>query len=237
MTDNLIQDGTNFPISISQIQNPYQEFTYTLAAGEQRRIDYSSDYFRVLDLTGTGLKVRFAFNGSETEWTGAGIGFKSPAVFSYVILRNTSGAPFTITVAMAIGFITDDRLNVSGNINVVTPPATALTVVSNPAAPLEVIQDAGTNFAVKNVNPSAFTTGQVSVGTSATLILAANTSNRALLTITAPATGDLFIGGAAVTVSTGIRVPAGSSYSTTNTAARYGVLAVAATVTYEEETF
>ncbi|MEW8411355.1 MAG: hypothetical protein AB2696_21185 [Candidatus Thiodiazotropha sp.] len=67
--------------------------------------------------------------------------------------------------------------------------------------------------------------GAVTVDSTATLIKAAN-SARGKLTIQAPSSADIYIGlDNSVTVSNGIRIPAGGSVPVENTAAIYGIAA------------
>lgn len=107
------------PIFTGQIDSPYQEFVYTIPASETLVIDYDFDYFRLLSYSGTGLQVRFGGSGTFTNYTAAGIGFKLPQAINRVDLKNTSGAAITITVALAIGVISDDRTILAGAVTTV----------------------------------------------------------------------------------------------------------------------
>lgn len=119
--------------SNKQIQSPPKQFSFTIPAGAIETIYYELNFLRILSLSdASALKIRFGDTGTETDVVGAGVGYAWPYTVSNVFLRNTSGAPITVTVAVAVGQIFDDRLNVSGNINVVNAPATVLDVEDAP---------------------------------------------------------------------------------------------------------
>lgn len=82
----------------------------------------------------------------------------------------------------------------------------------------------------RNIN-----TGQVTVGTGATLIAAVN-PNRGTITIVNLGTGALYVGNSNVTVATGQLLPGvvGASVTINSTAAIYGIAAVAQAVSYLE---
>ena len=106
-------------IMVNGIGNPYKQFTFTIADGAQQTLFYDFNYFRILSANvTTGVTVRFGSSGTPTDVVGAGIGYEMPAVVGRADIANNSGGTLTITVAVAIGRIDDDRLNVSGAINV-----------------------------------------------------------------------------------------------------------------------
>lgn len=133
--------------SPGNVINPYREFTYTIAAGGIERIYYNFDYFRVITLTATNnnlVFVRFGEAGSESNIAGAGIGYKLPGVVNSCFIRNTNASSITVTVALAVGWINDDRLNVSGAItidNTVTNPI----YVDNAASIFNLLDDVALN--------------------------------------------------------------------------------------------
>ena len=123
MTEN------NLPISNMGTQNPYKQFELTIADGEVFPIYYSFNFFRILSIsTSTGVTIRFGDKGTATDVIGAGIGYELPEPVNVATIVNNSGGSLDITVALAIGKIYDDRLNVSGDINVVNAPGTCLEV-------------------------------------------------------------------------------------------------------------
>jgi hypothetical protein len=76
------------------------------------------------------------------------------------------------------------------------------------------------------VSGSGFTPGQITVGNTATLIVAAR-SGRVRVTIQNMGTTVVYLGGSTVTTATGFRLPGvdGSAYTTQNSAAIYGIVA------------
>ena len=130
-------------------------------------------------------------------------------VFDDVTIRNESGADNTVTVL--IGFADFD--------------APLATVDINVATGIKVAGNTGANHA------------DVSIGTSAAVIKAANTS-RSNIVVQNLSANDLYIGiDSSVTVANGIRIVAGASATLTHTAAVWGIASGASSdVRYFEET-
>jgi hypothetical protein len=78
---------------------------------------------------------------------------------------------------------------------------------------------------------------QVTVTNSATQIVAANTTRRAVVIVNTDASNAVFIGGAAVTASTGIKLAAGASISIPTVAAVYGITSSSTAVVGELEVY
>lgn len=183
---------------------PYQEFTYTIPVSGRQEIFNTYNYFRVLSLNLATLSVKFGDNGIETPYTGAGVGVNLGETFARLTLINTGASPITITVAVAIGSVNDDRLNVSGTIN----------VTSSTAAP--VINVATTGAATNSV---------VSVTNAATQIVPSNSVRGSLLFRNQGAVY-IFVGSsAAVTTANGVLVKAGEFFSSTTRGAVFGITA------------
>lgn len=196
------------PIADGVLQQFYAEKTVTIAAGARFEDYVIFNYFRVLSLSGTGLEVIFGNNQYQTPFTGAGIGVKLEYVLPRLTLVNTSGASLTMTYAVAVGDVNDDRLTVSGTLN----------VTSTTAAPVINVATTG-----------AATTSQVSVTTTATSIVAAN-SVRGAVTIRNQGATDMFIGSSSgVTTLNGLLVKAGESFSTTTRGAIFGIVGAGST--------
>lgn len=175
------------PIADGVLQQFYQEKTVTLAAG-QRLEDFTTySYFRVLALTGTGLEVIFGNNQFQTPFTGAGLGIEFSYVLPRLTLVNTSGAPLTITFAVATGKVNDDRLTVSG----------VLTVTAPTNAPV----------AIRNCG-ALLTQAQVAVGTSAVTISGSSSTKNSVL-IKNIGSITVFIGGTGVTTANGMPIEPG----------------------------
>ncbi len=96
----------------------------------------------------------------------------------------------------------------------------------------------GTIAEVVATEPSAWSiaTGQVEVGTSATLIVGARPGRNKLRIVNHATLTDVFIGAAGVTVSTGVLIPAGKGQSLEidGGAAVHGVAAAGVTVSFIE---
>ena len=92
--------------------------------------------------------------------------------------------------------------------------------------------------AVTIAGPGNFAPTQVTVGTTAVLIVAARTG-RATLTIENTGTTPIYVGGAGVTTSTGFPIPgaAGASLTLAYTGALYGISASGTAVVGEYETY
>lgn len=185
-------------ISAGDTRVPYLENTFTLAAGERREVFQVYNYFRVLALTGGSLSVRFGQNGVETPFTSAGVGAKFEDIFSRLTLVNTHVTDsMTLTIAIALGSINDDRLNVSGSVVVssITNPvtitgvisgitqidqsndfATSQTVVSNAAVQLVVAAAANGNITIKAGVSDLYIAKTNAVTTANGFLIEANTS-------------------------------------------------------------
>jgi len=98
--------------------NPYQEFVRVIPAGEGVVINCVHDYFRLLALDLATVEIKIGGTGAWTSIIDAGVGIKHPQTVDRISLRNTGGAAVTLTCALAIGEISDDRLNISGVVSV-----------------------------------------------------------------------------------------------------------------------
>lgn len=88
---------------------------------------------------------------------------------------------------------------------------------------------------VQNVVPASIATGQVAVGTSATLVAAARATRQAITIVSASAVV-FYVGNTGVTAANGqyVAAAAGASITINTTAAIYAVGASAVTVSYME---
>jgi len=144
----------NALINLGSVQAPYQEFTYTIPAGESQKVDYIYSSFNLLAASVAGaLKCNFGGAVNETLFS-AGMGYKLTAPVQFLTLFNTSNSALTVTFALAIGDIYDNRLTVSGNI--MTQPAEfdsfttqELTITAGtataPAGAKVILQNTGAN--------------------------------------------------------------------------------------------
>lgn len=188
--------NTDQPIIDGSFQNPYREFTLTLAAGEIFPLQYDFNFARILSLSdSTALRLTFGGSGAETTVVGAGIGFRLGAAIKVLTLRNASASPITVTVGLAIGEIFDDRVNLVGG--------TIPVIISSP-----------TVIASK---------ADVSVNTASATIIAALNTSRTEVIIQNPIgnTNDFRIGDSGVNATEGIILSPGSTLNLTVTAAIY----------------
>lgn len=94
---------------------------------------------------------------------------------------------------------------------------------------------ANSDLVVALGNSAVISTGQVAVGTSATLISAANTSRKRITITNNDAGADLYIGPTGVTTATGLKLAPGASIVLNTTAAIYGDGSSPLTASYLEE--
>lgn len=105
-------------VQFGSTQHVYEEQTHVIPAGQSKPVYFPHNYFRVIDMTGGELAVRFGQNGNVTKHSGAGLGKSHAMVLDQVQLYNIGATDMTITIAMGIGDISDSRLNVSGEVQV-----------------------------------------------------------------------------------------------------------------------
>lgn len=106
-------------ITLGSVQAPYLEQTLTIPAGGTRKFDYAYDSFNLLDADIPGvLEVTFGGAAVQSRFA-AGMAFKLSEPVSFIQFYNKGNAPLTIHYALAIGEIKDNRLTVSGNVQVV----------------------------------------------------------------------------------------------------------------------
>lgn len=117
-------------INLGSTQAPYWEYTKVLAAGEIWKLDYVTDSFHLLEVsTANVLKVSFGGSMIETPFS-AGMGYKLTEPVQFVQLYNTSNSSLTVKFAVGIGNIRDDRLTISGNVNVILNGNTGFSTIS-----------------------------------------------------------------------------------------------------------
>lgn len=246
---------SDFKIEQGSLDNPYKEFTFTIAAGAIEQVYYAFDYVRCLTFTGanTDIKLRFGKSGSESDFIGAGIGIKMPYVVESLAIRNASASPITVTFALAIGIINDDRLNVSGTIttnsaNIKVEDSAAASGDSGDfilgvrnSAKADVTSATGDysqisvdqkGAVLNNPSNSTIVTAQTTVSTSPVLLVAASATNGEILI--KAGSSDLYLGGTnAVTISNGFLVESGQAVGLNgNMGDIYGVRASGSATAY-----
>lgn len=127
-------------INTGTIANPYRQFTYTIPAGQIQKIRYDGNVFAVLYTSSENLAVNFSGSGGQTEYW-QGIKYHCPFVFTYVELCNLDTVnPLTVTVAIGIGDIQDNRFSVSGAVSICNYNNTPLMTQPQPYSLLSIEQ-------------------------------------------------------------------------------------------------
>lgn len=156
------------------------------------------------------------------------------SVSSVIVNGILTSLSTNIVDSSGIAYSGSNPLPITGNITTVTGITNSLQV--------SIIDSSGVEYAGSNPIPirqasSDFNQNQISCSTSTTLIAASN-PNRTRILITNTGTTDVFIGGAAVTISTGhlIKGIAGYPIALRTTQAIYGIVSASTqTVTFLEE--
>lgn len=109
-------DANNAQINTGSVWAPYQEFFYTIPAGQYQRVNYVTDNFVLLETTANNaLEVNFGGAMNQTNFT-AGVQYKLESVVPYVQLYNKSASPVTVHFALGVGDVRDNRLSLVGPI-------------------------------------------------------------------------------------------------------------------------
>lgn len=108
-------------INLGSVQAPYFEQVLTIQPNQSVIINYAFESFQLLDASlQDTLEVTFGGAGVQSKFS-AGMGYELTEPVQYVQLFNTSKTEqITIRFALAIGNITDNRLNISGVVNTST---------------------------------------------------------------------------------------------------------------------
>lgn len=109
-------DANNAQINTGSVWAPYQEFFYTIPAGQYQRVNYVTDNFVLLETTANNaLEVNFGGAMNQTNFT-AGVQYKLESVVPYIQLYNKSASPVTVHFALGVGDVRDNRLSLVGSI-------------------------------------------------------------------------------------------------------------------------
>lgn len=109
-------DANNAQINTGSVWAPYQEFFYTIPAGQYQRVNYVTDNFVLLETTANNaLEVNFGGAMNQTNFT-AGVQYKLESVVPYIQLYNKSASPVTVHFALGVGDVRDNRLSLVGAI-------------------------------------------------------------------------------------------------------------------------
>lgn len=109
-------DANNSIINTGSVWAPYQEFTYTIPAGQYQRVNYVTDNFVLLETTAqNSLEVNFGGSMNQTNFT-TGIQYRLTEAVPYIQLHNKGNAAVTVHFALGVGEVKDNRLSLTGTI-------------------------------------------------------------------------------------------------------------------------
>ena len=109
-------DANSANINTGSVWAPYQEFTYTIAAGQYQRVNYVTDNFVLLETTANNsLEVNIGGAMNQTNFT-TGVHYKLQSVVPYVQLYNKGASAITVHFALGVGEVRDNRLSLVGTI-------------------------------------------------------------------------------------------------------------------------
>ncbi len=124
-------------INTGFIDNPYRQFDYEIEPGQIQTVRYVHNTVEVIANNQPGhLRINFGGSGGFTEFE-QGMIYSYPGGQSipYIQLQNTSENVMNVTVVLAIGEFKDQRLNISGMVNVqssVDNPVYVTSTTDNP---------------------------------------------------------------------------------------------------------
>lgn len=109
-------DANNAQINTGSVWAPYQEFFYTIPAGQYQRVNYVTDNFVLLETTANNsLEVNFGGAMNQTNFT-TGIQYRLTEAVPYIQLYNKGASPVTVHFALGVGEVKDNRLSLVGSI-------------------------------------------------------------------------------------------------------------------------
>jgi len=109
-------DANNSIINTGSVWAPYQEFTYTIQAGQYQRVNYVTDNFVLLETTANNaLEVNFGGAMNQTNFT-TGVQYRLTEAVPYVQLYNKGMAALTVHFALGVGEVRDNRLSLTGTV-------------------------------------------------------------------------------------------------------------------------
>lgn len=107
----------------------YKEVEITIPAGESVNYQNPYNFVRILNSTGTDTDLLFRFGSSSIEtYMTVGLGLRFNDLLPSLTIRNISASSVTIKISEIRGDILDDRLTVTGTVNVQQSPYTNNTV-------------------------------------------------------------------------------------------------------------
>lgn len=152
-------------ISTGVIPNPYREFIYNINPGETVNIKYDHSISEILDCNlPDNIEICYGYSGGFTP-VQPGVSYQYPdnAIIPNIQIRNTDEHQvMTIRIYLAIGYVKDNRLNISGTV-------TVQTTAINPVYVSDVLLEQA-NVQTITLNASGTATFTPPVGTKKILI-------------------------------------------------------------------
>ena len=130
-------------INLGSVQAPYLQQEVKIPAGGTHKFDYVYNSFNLLDADIPDvLDVTFGGAAVQSKFA-AGMAFKLLKPVSYIQFFNTGNQPLTIRFALAIGEILDNRLNISGNVQVIAAQGSSFPVQKTGFSTYEATSNTG----------------------------------------------------------------------------------------------
>jgi hypothetical protein len=186
------------------IPRKYVSRTYTLAAGERKKISVVSDWFVVL---AADEEFQVGIDQEDPEWITAGSSINT-AGYEQIVLYNPGAVSNVVKVAFSRQEVRDSRLTVSGVVTV------------KEVAPIEVEQVAA--FEVKPLAPPIFgTLGDATIGAGTSFMIASGYFARAEMFIFNDGTERVYLRGDNALVASGLALEPGEKITLKTTANVY----------------
>ena len=107
----------------------YKEAVITVPAGDSFTYQNPFNFVRILSSTGSDTSLLFRFGTSSIEtFLTVGLGLRFNDLLPSITIRNITGSSVTLKIAEIRGDILDDRLTITGTVDVQQSPYTSQTV-------------------------------------------------------------------------------------------------------------
>lgn len=107
----------------------YKEAVITVQAGDSFTYQNPFNFVRILSSTGSDTSLLFRFGTSSIEtFLTVGLGLRFNELLPSITIRNITGSSVTLKIAEIRGDILDDRLTITGTVDVQQSPYTSQTV-------------------------------------------------------------------------------------------------------------
>lgn len=119
----------HFKIQRGDTQPVYLQNSVTIPAYGRHKVYSVYRYFRILstDISSPSLKVKFGENGLESDISSAGIGIDAGGLYDRLEIYNNSASSVTLTFAIGLERIDDNRLSVNGQVAIKQKAAASIS--------------------------------------------------------------------------------------------------------------